>query len=265
MAKKYLIGAGITSVVIGLVIGAVIGFGSTKGSVTSAETPSVPGAHTNERIEALRAELDSVAQYESAYGCMTFGKNKQPEFCGESKARVDALHDQLVAELHKLEQRSPEAVAEVTAKIRELAGKPSLNVTFEGTSANPYTNAVKRIEQYRDEQGFEYWVNPTNNAVVQFGPGSDKPIRFAEKGDLSVAELQQKAEAYLAQHVADFGKVKADYDFRQMSKPGNVSYAFRWEAKSKPEGEDMKPFVQVVLSPIGEVMSFNDVRSLYSN
>jgi hypothetical protein len=77
--------------------------------------------------------------------------------------------------------------------------------------------------------------------------------------------LQQKAEEFLSKNVADFDQVKSDYTLRVTSKEGNVSHAFRWEAKSKPTGEDVVPFVQVVLSPIGEVMSFNDVRSLYSN
>ena len=273
MAKKqFVIGAGALAIVFGLALGVTSGFTFSQGSPVSAQVQpdnsAVPGPHTNAAIESIRAELDSVTQYESAYGCLTFGRGGQSEFCGASKERVGTLENKLTEEVHKLELsgRSSEALAQVKSNIESLAERKA-NVTFEGTSANPYTNAVKRIEQWQDDKGFLYIVDPVNNNVVQFGPGPGSKIPFERDGSKSLpkAELQAKAEEYLAKHVADFDSVKANFSFRTMSKPGSVSYAFRWEAKSKPQGEDVTPFVQIVLSPAGEVMSFNDVRSLYSN
>lgn len=274
MAKRtYVIGAGTLAIMLGLFLGVASGFTMSKGSPASAQTQpdnsSVPGPQTNEKIEALAAELNKVSEYEKSFGCMTFDANKTPTFCGASKERVDNLLAQYNEEVHKLQlaNRSPEDLATVSARIKDLAGDQSTTVSFLGTSANPYTNVTKRMEQWSDSKGFVYWVNPTNNAVIQFGPGPGSKPDFERDGSksLSMDVLKQTAEEYLSKTVADFDSVKADYSFRESSKPGNVSHAFRWEAKSKPTGEDVTPFVQVVLSPTGQVMSFDDVRSLYSN
>ena len=266
MAKKnYLIGAGILAVAAGLAIGIAGGFQAGKASPASAATQTVPGPLTNEKIETLKADLDKVAQYELAYGCTKTDEFGRKEFCGESKQKVDALHDQLAAEVRELQERDPASVSAVVSNIWELAGDSNLAVEFNSSAANPYTvdNQV-RIEQYRDSKGFVYLVNPTTNKVVQMGPGPDSKIQFAVTPRLSTDDLRSKAEAFLEEKVEGFDQLKAIYSSREMSKPGNVSYAFRWEAKSVPKGEEMAPFVQVVLSPAGDVMSFNDTRSLYS-
>lgn len=264
MAKKYIIGAGTVAIMAGLAIGIIWGFGSSKGDISSAEKSSIPGPHTNEKIEALKTELDKVTQYEMAYGCVEQNEYSQDVLCGDSKVRVEAIHKQLVDEWKKLEQRSPEAAAAAMSNIRKLTDKPSLEIIFNGTSANPYTNNKKRIEFYQDSDGMEYLINPSTNKVVQFGPGPNSKIKFVQSSRFTEQDLKKKAEAFLSEHIADFNQIKADFVYRQLSKPGGTSYAFRWEAKTKPAGEDVAPFVQVVLSPAGEVMSFNDIRSLYS-
>lgn len=266
MAKKnYLIGAGILAVAAGLAIGMAGGFQASKANPASAATQTIPGPLTNEKIESLKADLDKVAQYEMEYGCTTTDKFGRKEFCGESKQKVDALHDQLATEVRKLQERDPAAVAAVVSNIRQLTGDSNLAVEFNSSAANPYTvDSQVRIEQYRDSKGFVYLVNPATNKVVQMGPGPDSKIQFAAAPRLSTDELRNKAEAFLEQKVEDFDQIKISYSSKEMSKPGNMSYAFRWEAKSVPQGEELAPFVQVVLSPAGDVMSFNDTRSLYS-
>lgn len=270
--NKIIIGASMLAVAIGLAIGVVSGFTASKGEITQAQTVPVrvSGSYTNERIESLKAEMDSVAQYEKAYGCTEINKYGNTEFCDNSKIRVDTLHQQLVDELHKqeLSMRSPEAIDAVKARIKSFAGDSSEEITFEGTSGNPYTSTTaKRIEHWLDSKGFDYWVDIETNQIVQFAPAPNSKIAFERDGSKSLGAdaLRRKAEEFLSKNVADFNQVKADYKFRQTSKPGSVSHAFRWESPSKPEGEEMSPFVQVVLSPIGEVMSFNDTRILYSN
>jgi hypothetical protein len=266
MAKKnYLIGAGILAVAAGLAIGLADGFQASKANPASAAEQTVPGPLTSEKIESLKANLDKVAQYEMAYGCTTADKFGRKEFCGESKQKVDALHDQLAAEVRKLQERDPAAVAAVVSNIREFTGDSNLSVEFNSSAANPYTTGNQvRIEQYRDSKGFIYLINPAANKVIQMGPGPDSKIQFADTPRLSTGELRSKAEAFLEQKIEGFDQIKANYSSREMSKPGNMSYAFRWEAKSVPQGEELAPFVQVVLSPAGDVMSFNDTTSLYS-
>ncbi|MFL6388914.1 MAG: hypothetical protein ACJ71U_15640 [Terriglobales bacterium] len=271
MAKTHLvIGAGILIVVVGL-IGVASGFSSKEAGVSMAQSlttnPTIDAPPTNALIEGIKAELDQTTQYELTHGCLATGQNGHSEFCGASKERVGALQNQLTEEIHKQELagRSTEAIAQVKKNIQTLAEREA-TVVFMGTSANPYTNIAKRIEHWQDDKGFLYLVNPENNQIVQFGPGPGSQIAFERDGgkSLNIKELQQTAEAYLSRHIADFDQVKTNFSFRQMSKPGNVSHAFRWEATTTPAGEDRPPFVQVVLSPAGEPMSFNDTRSLYS-
>jgi hypothetical protein len=249
---------------------AAIGVVVVKGTVLQAPPvsrasaltlPSItPSAEPN-RIEALQSELVRVTEYEKTNGCVTTSRFGQPELCGESKRRVDALHEELVAALRALEQRDPQAIAEVTARIRQLTNDPQRTMTFQGSSTNPYTSSGKRIEQYRDTQGFEYWVNPIGNIVVQFGPGPNAPIRFAESGTLTTADLRQRAEDFLTANVSEFTVLRSEFVLRELT--ASSRYSFRLESRTTPPGERLPPFVQVVLSPVGELMSFSDTRSLY--
>lgn len=262
-------GVGVVVVLAGIAIGAGAGLSFVRGKAVSAKIASlsVPGEYTNEEIERLKKELDETANYEASYGCMTFGVFGDPEFCGESKEKIDALHSELVDAVRELElsKRSDQDIASVKIAITQATGAAG-ELVFEGTSANPYTNTVKRIEQWSDARGFFYIVDPSTNGIVQFGPGPNSTMVFERDGGKSLSEdaLQKTADDFLASQVKDFETVKAEYQFTSMSKPGNATHAFRWESKSVPEGEAMAPFVQVVLSPIGEIMSFADTRSLYA-
>jgi hypothetical protein len=259
----------VTGIGIGVVIGVIGNLGasdrqSVAGTVSAPAPVAAAGPRTTEQIEALKAELVRVTQYEVAYGCMTRNRFGEPELCGASKARVDAIHDRLVQAIRDFERRDATAVAAVVARIRDLSEDPTRTATFEGTSANPYTNTGKRIELYRDTAGLVYWVDPTGNTVVQFGPGPNSSIAFAQTGSRSPAELRGMAERYLRAHLSDFARVQSEFAFQSSAKPGGASYAFRWQASTKGAGEDVAPFVQLVVSPAGEVMSFADTRSLYA-
>jgi hypothetical protein len=213
------------------------------------------------KIESLKLELEGIARYELEHGCVSKNRFKEIKFCGDSEVKINKLHNELVEEVRSLERRNPEALALVLTELRRFSGNQLLEISFEGTSSDPYNNSGIRIEHYRDARGFEYWVNPNTNHVVQFGPGPNSSIEFAVTGNLSVTQLRQKAELFLKGYVDDFDWVKKNFVFRELIKSGNVSYVFRWQAKT---GIDtISPFVQVVVSPQGEIMSFNDVRSLY--
>lgn len=263
MIKKNVALLGIFIVTFGFVIGIIWGFGLSNGNVSEANKSNVAGSHSSEKMEELKAEIEKVTQYEMAYGCVEKDKNGEDVLCGDSKIKVEALNRQLKDEWLKLEKRNEKDIENVKSNIRKLAGKTSLDVEFAGTSSNPYTNNKKRIEFYDDSDGMTYLVDPETNKPVQFGPGSRGGRTFSEIAQFSLEELKKKAEIYLDENISDFDQVKKDFVYRELSKPGSVSYAFRWEAKTKPKGEEMAPFVQIVLSPAGEVMSFNDIRSLY--
>ncbi len=274
MRKKQLfLSMGAMALVFGLGIGIATGFFASKGEPTLASNVPgisnfIPGTHTNETIESLKSELERIVEYEMAYGCVEFTENKEPKFCGDSKKRIDNLESQLTDELHKLElgQKSSEQITLLENTIRTLSGQSSSVITFQGTSNNPYTKTQKRIEHWKDQKGFDYWVDSNTNQVVQFGPGPDSIFTFERDGkkSLSQTELKSIAENYLSKNIKNFDELKKQLNFRQMSKPGNATHAFRWEAKTMPTGEEILPFIQIVLSPTGEVISFADIRSLYS-
>jgi hypothetical protein len=112
----------------------------------------------------------------------------------------------------------------------------------------------------------QYLVNAENNQVVEFSfeptPPQDAPYRMIPQ--ISRTGQRQKAGAFLAKHTSDFTQIKnsGNFAYTESSKDNTIA-AFRWDSKVKLPGNDMVPFVQVVMSPAGDVMSFNDTRSLY--
>lgn len=238
---------------------------SPDGSPAPTAAPNgSPGASLSveARISDLRDRLERLTAEELAEGCTTIDRFGQRVFCGESKEKVDRLHDELAAAIQEMERQDTD-VARATELIREVTEDPGREVVFRGTSANPYSASGKRITQYRDGRGFEYWIDPAADRVVQFGPGPDSTIGFATTGELSVDELRGRAEAYLLRVVEGFADLRVGFVYRMNTTETGSRYAFRWEAPVVPEGERLAPFVQVVLSPAGEVMSFTDSRSLY--
>lgn len=270
MSKKHL---GVVVVIIvlfsGAMTGLIISIGQNAGAKDTGGT-IVPGAKTSARIEELKSEIDKTAQYEFAYGCTQTNEFGQKVFCGKSKDRLEALNKELEKEVRKQTIRSDSEVAIIKSKIRTFRGDSSLEAEYESNFSSPFNEKrAKRIESYRDQKGFEYWIDPETNSIVQFGPAGNSNISFDNSARLSKSDLKKRAEEYLDKHVADFSEVKKKYMEEVGSKGltngsgSENSFAFRWNA---PAGnEDMAPFVQVVLSSAGEVMSFTDTRSLYVN
>lgn len=227
--------------------------------------PEAPGIPTSTKLDTLRRNIDQAAAEERASGCTEWDdKVKRHVFCGTSKERMEALYRQFTEETKRLQQRDLASVAAVIANIRALAEGPSLDVTFGGTSENPYSSKHprKRMELYGDNRGMVYYVDPDTNQVIQFGPGPNSVITDDKAVRLSEAELRQRAEDYLAKHVPNFAEVRRTFNYQEMSKSGR-RFAFRWEAPAKAEGEEMAAFVQVVLSPSGKVISFNNTQTVY--
>lgn len=251
------------SLVVGLSLIAGLGIGSVLKSPASAAQPgNVAGHPTNPTIEALKAELERATQEELTKGCVERdSRTGQPVLCGSSKERVEAIHARLVEETLKAEQREPEAVARVIARIRAMREDPSLEVSFQGTSGNPYLATSRRMEIYQDSRGMMYFVDPATDEVFQFGPGPNSKVEFCLSPKLGVDELRQRAESFLGKNIPDFQQIQKDWVYSESAK-GGTSYLFRWEAPAASAGEEVQPFVQVVLSPCGEIMSFNSTHNL---
>jgi hypothetical protein len=147
-----------------------------------------------------------------------------------------------------------------------MAKNPSLEVKITNILANPYIHNGKRVDEYTATNGIKYLVNAETNKVVEFVfspiPPQEAPYRMTPQ--ISRAQQRQKAEAFLTKHVSDFSQIKNgdNFTYTESSKDNTIT-AFRWDLKVKLPGGDMVPFIQVVMSPAGDVTSFNDTRSLY--
>jgi hypothetical protein len=251
----------------GAIWGVVITTGRATEAKDQSQTAFVPGPETNEKIEKLKGELEKTAEYEKVHGCVKKDELGNEVFCGTSKDKVKKLNDELMGEFRKQQMRNPEEVEKVKKNIRDLKEDQLLEIAFEGSFTNPFAEkTARKVESYRDTKGFEYWVDKSNNKVVQYGPGPNSFIKFSEKKTLTDAQLKDKAEKYLVKHISDFDQVKKSYVFETGSKGdlnGTSTYAFRWNAPTTINGEELMPFVQIVLSPSGEIKSFTDTRSLY--
>jgi hypothetical protein len=205
----------------------------------------------NKDVQKIQDDLNTLADYRAEYGCMTAAPNEVVE-CEHYNQRFDQQFANLQDTVHRLqiENKSQIAIAAATANIKDLAEDQSLQVTFTDIRDNLYTGDGKNVDIYRDSKGMEYSVNPATNKVVSFSfsptPPQGSPYRMTPH--LSRDQIWQKAEAYLSKHVSDFGKIKnsSDFIYTESSKDGLV-HAFRWEANTKPAGEDIPPFIQLVV------------------
>lgn len=260
MKKKY----GVVVPALALLSGGIYGIAITVGTPTTAAQPTVfvPGQETNEKIEALKLQIDKTAEYEKVYGCLEKDQNGNgPFWCGRSKIKMDTLESELTAEIQKHQIRNPEIIALVTANIREVTENPNLVVTFEGRFNNHYTEKIqKKVEYYKDNHNNTYSVDILTNKVVEFT--DETIIAESTENALTKGALKARAEAYLAQHVPDFADVKKTYVYEEGTK-GSTLNVFRWNAPIKVSGEDVLPFVMVKLSPSGKIIGFSDTRVLY--
>ncbi|MEW6772026.1 MAG: hypothetical protein AB1330_11665 [Bacillota bacterium] len=224
---------------------------------------------TNERIKQLQAEYDRAVQEEMKSGTKEYNERLKTYFLtGKSKERIDSIAEELHEEIVKLQQRPPEQMAEVIKNIRALAENPNLEVKFNGAGGNPYTSTYRQWEEWRASNGFIYFVDPKTNRVCQVQqnprPASLDELPKVSDKKLSEAEIRRIGFRWLEQHVPNFEWVKANYQFTSMSCEGFYKvYEYRWEAPQKPEGEEMKPFVQVSFAQDGTFLGFIDTRPLY--
>jgi len=274
MAKKYLF-IGLAIIIFVLVV-----FGiykeldkSKKSLVTEvAEKKEIASIipvwlRTEPDVVKIQNELNIIADYRAKYYCTTDAPSNVAQ-CEHYNQRFDQQRAELLDTIHRLqiEKKSPTAIAAATAGIREMAENPSLEVKITNILSNPYIHNGKRVDEYTATNGMKYLINAETNKVVEFAfsptPPQEAPYRMTPQ--ISRAQQKQKAEAFLTRHVSNFNQIKNSDNFTYTeSFKDNTITAFRWDSKEKLPGGDMVPFIQVVMSPAGDVMSFNDTRSLY--
>ncbi len=270
--KKYLyIGCGV-------VVLALIGFGiyrqlklNNKTLVAEvSEKQEVDGMipvwlKTNKDIQAIQSDLNSLINYRYRHGCLTDTPDDTVQ-CEHYDLRYNQQRANLQDTVKRLQiqNKDPQAIATATANIKDIREDQSLQITLWDIRDNLYSSNGKNVDVYRDDKGMEYSVDPASNKVVQFAPAQGSADAYRVKPELTQTRLKQIGYQFLAKHVSDFEQIKnsSDFTYTETSKDGKQA-AFQWVLKNKPQGEDMAPFVQVVISPAGDIMGFNDTRSLY--
>lgn len=247
----------------GLVVGGAAGLYATYSYQVHAEKgiPAITqsGVQTSKVVESIQNELDRATEEERLHGCITKDKLGNQIFCGKSKERLDALHQELIEQIAKEQFRGESVRIEVEKSAREVAENDSIRLAFERNVGNPYNDkSNKRVEFYIDERGIEYMADAATNKVIQF---TNEKINLTPAGKpLNSDELKTRAGEYLALHVADFQSVQKQYTYEEGSKDG--MHVFRWNASSSVESAD-QPFVMVKLTSDGRIIGFSDTRSLY--
>jgi hypothetical protein len=132
---------------------------------------------------------------------------------------------------------------------------------YQATFLNPYFDDGSLIEVYADDHGYEYWIDPASDLVVQVGPGAGERAashspRQADR--LPVAELRARAVAALEANVPGFAGRKSSLHPLEDNRRREI-YFFRWDDFSGPvkDGE-LPPFVQVGIWADGVLASFTN-------
>lgn len=218
----------------------------------------------SDTIRELFADLDAATRRELADGCTEDDGAGGRRLCGDSKTKIDAMHDDAAKAADDAVARPPEARAAAIGAIRAFRKNDRMAVTYRSTSPNPYKEGEEKIEIYADDQGFEYWIDPARDAVVQAGPGASlhpSPRKARPDARLPVAELRARATSLIEAQLPGFGKRKSSLHPLEDHKDKEI-YFFRWDDFSQPAKEsEMPPFVQAAFYADGTLASFTDTLS----
>lgn len=157
--------------------------------------------------------------------------------------------------------RTSEERAAATDVIRNFAGD-ALLLTYVRTSPNPYKeDDADTIEIYADDRGFEYWIDPKGNVLVQAGPSArvhPAPRQTRDEDRRSVGELRAAALTVVCAQVPGFAERRSSYHPLEDNR-NRETYFFRWDDFSQPAKEsELPPFVQVGLHADGTLASYTN-------
>ncbi len=220
-----------------------------------------PMAATRSRTKQLNDRLDQAIKEELAKDCVPGDEAGGGGPCAASRARIDGLHDEAARADDELKAR-PAPLRETAVKnIKKFRGRNDLAVTYQATSANPYRDDGAVIEAYVDDDAYEYWIDPSNDRLVQVGPHArpdQAPHKVGPENRLPVSSLRDQAVSLIAAVYPGFAARRSSLHPLEDNKAKQV-YFFRWDDFAAPVKEsEMPPFIQVGLYADGRLASFTD-------
>lgn len=145
--------------------------------------------------------------------------------------------------------------------IRRFRSLTGLTVRFSEIALNPYLNGIRTMEIYEDENGYEYWVDPRNDRLIQAAPAAGQPAsayQVRPEDRLPVAELRRIAIDTIKSNFPEFPDHVSAYHPLEDNRNREV-YFFRFDDPCRPVPEsELPPFVQVGLRADGKLVSFTD-------
>lgn len=149
--------------------------------------------------------------------------------------------------------------------IRQFRLQESLPVHFVAVAVNPYASDARTMEIYEDEDGYEYWIDPRDDRLVQTAPAARQPAsphQTRPEDRLPVAELRSLALQLIEKSVPGFGSRLSCYHPLEDNRNREI-YFFRFDDFSAPIPEsELPPFIQVGLRADGRLVSFTDTLIL---
>lgn len=216
--------------------------------------PRAASAETS--LQRLKRAIDD----RQRYGCADTGIAGS-KTCRDTQDTIMKLHAQGLKDVDASRSRPSWARKTAEKRIRDFRDNGDLSLTYLQTSSNPYKDDGADIETYADNEGFEYWIDPENDILVQAGPrAGEHPTSRTIGPDrrLPVPSLRAKAISIAVANVPAFEKRKNALHPLEANKDKEI-YFFRWDDFSSPVAESaMPPFVQVGLFADGTLASFTD-------
>ena len=240
-----------------LAAAAILG-SSAAAIAVHAQRRMVPVSTT---IREMVDDLDDAARGALRDGCVESDGKNGKRFCGESAREIGRVHDDASRAADALRARPTETRGKAVRAIRSFRKDDALSLTYRSTASNPYRDDDGNIETYVDDKGYEYWVDPQNDVLVQAGPSAGlhpAPRKTGKETRLPVPELRETAIAYIETQLPDFLSIRPTLHPLEDNK-NKETYFFRWDDFSRPVKEtEMPPFVQVGLYADGTLASFTN-------
>ena len=175
-------------------------------------------------------------------------------------ARLDESDDVAI------DERSIKERMAAYAAIRKFRQDEKLDLQYKTTAPNPYKDDdAKRIEIYADDKGYKYWVDPSNDRLIQAGPSTGvRPSAHAvgTESRLAVSELRSRAVGIVSSQMPEFASRRSSFHPLEDNRNREV-YFFRWDDFSQPAKEsELPPFVQVGLYADGRLASYTNTLEL---
>lgn len=237
---------------------AVIAGASTLAVTAQAMKHMAPAPKS---IKQLISDLDDAIRRELDSGCVESDAEGGKKLCGSSKEKIDRLHDKTARQIDERRARLAGDREGAIRAIKKFRGLDQLALAYNSTSPNPYRDDESVIETYVDDQGNEYWVDPSADRLVQMGPnagGDQAPHQVGQENRLPVKDLRDRAISLADGAVDGFAGRRSSLHPLEDNKDKQI-YFFRWDDFSAPLKEsELPPFVQVALYADGTLASFTN-------